>query len=101
MYGELLRLLKLACYSLSMRTEKKSVFLSFIYQKHVRDVEGNIQEWTTEVPQYNNGDRGQLYGGGTLHNGSSEFASFRRGDHSATVHTDRTIGFCLELEVKM
>ncbi len=62
-------------------------------------VKGKIWEWTTEVPQYKNGDRGQLRGGSADCNTLWDIVSCRYGHNSATVYTGWTAGFRLVLYV--
>ncbi len=61
----------------------------------MNNVEGYIWEWTTEVPQYKNGDRGMFCGGSAVGSTSWDIASYRIGHYSATVDTHSDVDFRL------
>ena len=68
-------------------------------KKNIYDVAGNVWEWTTEVPQYNQ-NNGVLRGGSASREGSGDLATYRSGNVSTMYSTGWNYGFRMVLYVE-
>lgn len=69
-------------------------------QKNIFDVAGNVWEWTTEVPQYADGENAVIRGGSAHHDGSIRVATYRSGGNPVAVNASCGLGFRMVLYVE-